>query len=75
MSDAHLQQNVMESPFSGFELFFIILAFTVFCVVGLAAIYMRRDVADNPGEMGLIEQNTIHRKTLKRKKEFQMSRK
>lgn len=39
----------MEIPFSGFELVFIILAFTVFCVFGLAAVYTRTWHADNQG--------------------------
>ncbi|MCI4395023.1 hypothetical protein PGIGA_G00175590 [Pangasianodon gigas] len=66
----------MEIPFSGFELVFIILAFTVFLVFGLAAIYTRGQHADNQGETILTEQNTTHHKSrLKRKQEFQPSRK
>lgn len=41
--------SVMEIPFSFFELFFIVLAFTVFCVFGLAAIYKRSQHAGNQG--------------------------
>ncbi|GAA6086863.1 uncharacterized [Tachysurus ichikawai] len=65
----------MEFPFSGFELLFIVLAITVFCVFGLVAICTRSQHADNQGESGLTEQNlTRHKRRLKRKKEYQPSR-
>ncbi|KAK3522943.1 hypothetical protein QTP86_009741 [Hemibagrus guttatus] len=40
-------KTVMEIPFSGFELLFVVLAVTVFCVFGLSAIYTRSQHADN----------------------------
>ncbi|KAF4071599.1 hypothetical protein AMELA_G00275150 [Ameiurus melas] len=66
----------MEIPFSFFELFFIVLAFTVFCVFGLAAIYKRSQHAGNQGEIIWTEQNATHHKSrVKRKQEVQPSRK
>ncbi|KAG7313976.1 hypothetical protein KOW79_022472 [Hemibagrus wyckioides] len=65
-------KSVMEIPFSGFELLFIVLALTVFCVFGLAAIYTRSQHSDNQGENGFTELNrTCHKHW--RKQEFQPS--
>ncbi|TSO98556.1 hypothetical protein Baya_10638 [Bagarius yarrelli] len=47
----------MEIPFSGFELVFVILALTVFGIFALAAIYTRRQHADNQDPNVVTQEN------------------
>ncbi|KAG9260065.1 hypothetical protein AMEX_G27727 [Astyanax mexicanus] len=57
----------MDTPFSGLELVFIFIAFTVFCVFSIAAIYTHNQ-PDTQDEKMESEQDSAHcRNGLKRK--------
>jgi len=51
---------VMDLLFSGFELVFIIIAFTVMCLFGLAAVYTHN--TDNQGKHFIYPLTHTHKK-------------
>ncbi|KAL7841452.1 hypothetical protein SRHO_G00251430 [Serrasalmus rhombeus] len=53
---------VMEIPFSGLQLVFIFIAFTVFCVFSIAAVYTYTQT-NNQDEKMHSDRNTTHRKS------------